>query len=267
MAASAIGRKVRKCGSHAAGEKLIEYALFKKRTATLVARLSPFAAWFEWAGRTQAKWPPEENELLVHLEEQIKFGCAATRPKRLLESLRFIHFVLGFRLVEVVESQVLAGIALKHESKLGLRKQAVVIPAWVVEHMEIFAERGALPLEEAVVNGGLLLMLCTRARGSDLKAAFNVNYRAGNTITVEVPETKTSGVGDRLPQVLSGCLDLVHGVEWFASWMRLRSDQGIPWPEWPIFPARLKSGWSRFSAKLGDVNQVMRLILASKSSR
>eukprot|EP00973_Karenia_brevis_P075651 10510219-Karenia_brevis.AAC.1 len=85
-----------------------------------------------------------------------------------------------------------------------------------------------------------------------------------NRLEALVESTKTSKkLGDRLPIKLIGPRFLVTGEDWFGAYDHLRTAAGIPFPAYPLFPAKRSGRWVQEAARVQDFNQGIKLVTAS----
>ena len=59
-----------------------------------------------------------------------------------------------------------------------------------------------------------------------------------------------------------GVRKLTTYTDWFGIWMQLRLDAGIPWPQWPLYPARVREKWSNKAGRLNDFNLELKSLAA-----
>eukprot|EP00973_Karenia_brevis_P007991 1083566-Karenia_brevis.AAC.1 len=113
----------------------------------------------------------------------------------------------------------------------------------------------------------MLMLMSLRARFSDLVDCLKFEVR-GERATVTVREMKTSRRSKaRLPVTLHGPTRWVTGGEWMKIFLKRREEMNIPFPEFPLFPARIKGEWVKKQGRLQDYNSALKMVLATVSNK
>ena len=102
-------------------------------------------------------------------------------------------------------------------------------------------------------------MVSLRARFGDLANKVRM-FIHGDTITVEVSQTKNSGrIKDRLGLFLVGTVKMASEAQWLRTWLEVRKSVGLT-EEDHVFPVKETGGWAKEPAKLQDVNRKLKAI-------
>ena len=263
---STVGRQMEACCSEEDARDTLMYSLFIKSTATLALRLTylnPYVAWVSRNGGVglEEGWPPKEDQMFNFLLKRIKEGASKSEAGKTLESMRFLHFVLGFDLGEVCESKRIQGKATQQITLMGKRKLSPELSREALQALEHkMADRDGDEIELFII-GAMLMLISLRSRFQDLQEVESVSS-IGERIEVIAVSTKTSRGNDRLPIRLVGPKAMVTDLDWFESFIRFRSEINAPYPEFPLVPALGEDGWLKKQARLQDFNDGIRLVLS-----
>ena len=240
--------------------EVLRLSVIKKATNTIAARLSALAGVVTWSADHDILFPPDEGELLKYFQVYATSAHAATRAARLLEAFNFLQHTFdgGQALQQLTSSKLLAGYAAEQMGRMQNRKQASALPFWAVKLLEQWVAERALPEDELLFAGGLLLSVSLRARFSDFLFIMDwTDSILADEICLEVSRTKTSArITDRLPLYLIGPMRLASEWPWYQSWMALRGELGMD-RSCAIFPARVRGVWQKGACTLRDANLII----------
>ena len=162
----------------------------------------------------------------------------------------------------IAANPVIKGFSTEQHMRLGERKQAPILTFRIMSRLEAMVAANALPIDELIIAGAVLLIVCLRSRYSDLDDCREVVIR-DETIEVRVGKTKTASTAkDRLPLWMAGPRYLVTNNDWVTCWMAARKNQLLEFPDFPPFPAYSGGVWLDTPATLAEMNAGLRVIIA-----
>ena len=247
----------------ATADKSIRLALRDKSTATLTARLQALNKYVSWQGFSLAAWPPTEECIWDFFHYYATSDQPASRASRFMEAVGFLHYSFGGPpwLGKVLGSKRLTGWSNEQTDRLGLRKQAPILKVLTLNILEGWVAQLNMPLDDLIVAGALLLLVSGRLRYSDLDGAFGLHV-SDQKWHLTVVKTKTSGlVGDRLPLEVMGPRFLTTDAQWLRSYLDMRSQLQIPFPDFPLFPARTNGVFCKQAGNVGQFNIALQSVL------
>ena len=243
--------------------EVVRLSFFKKRTATLAARLGPLVKLLRYAKLMSWQMITERN-IYDYMVANAGIGEPATRATQLMQSLNFlIHVCKATSLRKALSfGERLQGFAAEQLSRLGTRQQARAFSASFLEVLEFWVVSKSLPIDELLVAGAALILVSSRGRFRDLSSAIGLIV-GSTTFEVQVSRTKTSGsIGDRLPLFFTCPKILLSGQDWLAAYLQFRLEIDCPWPKFPLFPAYVSGSYVESSGRLQDFNRGLRVLSA-----
>ena len=168
------------------------------------------------------KWPPDELSAYNFLKVHAGPTALPSRASQFLESAKFPHYVLGYKIPDVVESVRPAGFAEEQRGILGGRIQAPALDVAAVKSMELAMESNVLDESETLVVGAALVLLALRSRFNDFSA---LELKIGQEeFEVAVEKTKTARSKSRLGLIMIGPTELTNGDGWLKNYLEKTSD-------------------------------------------
>lgn len=225
-------------------------SLFKKATATLVARASSLTLFMCWChDRGLRPFPPEEATVYGYVASLREAGSAPTRAARFLEALRFAQYVTGLVGCENAVSARVTGVSAHLSSLAGGVKVRPPLSMMMVTVLEAVLGSEEENISRRVMAGHCLFVLYSRLRWSDALYIEEEPTVQGSFVEANTKKTKTArgrSLAEKGLPVAAPATG-VSGFEWGVKWIELRAFAGLrAGPGVPLMPLPLQqgSGWS-----------------------
>ncbi len=254
----------------------IRAALGTKSPNTVVGRANAFLALMRWVCTTypsEAFLPLGEAVIWKYISWLRDNNCPPTKPARLIQSIRFAHYIFGVDgLSEVLKSRRVLGACDLALANKPVTKQARALTVEEVRKLHSFAADGQNNCVDRSIVSHMLLMLYGRCRHSDTLAVESINHDHTNDRGYIELNTRFHK-GNRtvakkslvLPILIPTCG--VGRELWAEDWWQIRMELGLPTDgsvNGPLMPAPKDAdgkAWAKRPLTSQELGEMLRSVL------
>ena len=235
--ASSLGRTIKHLDR---GERIgfVQEALGGKAYATLKARAGTAARLIAWAQEhNRSAFPIDSTILAAFTEHVVRSGGKYSAMSAVLETVRFLHFVLGVDCdLQALKHPLVQGRLRKCRLERKPRHQARPFSVEEVAALERFVRDSSKSAIDRYAAGSMLFAVMGRARLGDLKSVksficdFNPEDGSGYVEVVSLShKTRTFGnaLGLELP-IVAPAVGVSQG-SWAEAWVGFRKRPVVMW--------------------------------------